>query len=256
VARSNTTAGSSGQTQSSNLPEGWEEWPTFTQAANLIGISRKRLSELVRDRGVKKIIGPRGALGGFRLDPSDVETLESVLELESDEDTQAVAVATPSMGEVVRSAVDGAKQAQAHAERLVTLFDGPYKFVLDTLRAENESLRAELVVMRKERAELELQRESARSTRALEDLALVELKSEASTKAEAVDLLKRLGSAMMAKHMGVDPRHVALKEAVESIPRESFEVLFKMGVLPPEAEAKLKMGLDWKDEPVSNGAAS
>lgn len=256
MARSNTTAGTSGggASESSFLPEGWEDWPTLTQAAKLLTISRRRLAELIGEHSLKKVIGPRGSLGGFRLDPRDVDMLENLLESEDEADA-APATAAVTTAETVRASVEGLKQAQQHAERLITLFDGPYKFVLDTLRAENGALREELTKMRAERAQWQADREAARSQQTMEALALAEVKSEAHTKAEAVDLLKKLAVPMLSKHLGItDPRAQALQEALAAIPRESFEVLFKMGVLPPEAEAKLKVGLDWKDEPAPTNA--
>jgi uncharacterized membrane protein len=236
-------------------PEGWENWPTMTIAAESLGVSRKKLSELIRSGQLKKYTGPRGIPGGYRVNPEEVELFAEQLADAEDAAETAKPADAPSTAEVVRASIDGAKQAQAHAERLITLFDAPYKFVLDTLRDENTALRAELLQMRSERASQEAVREQNRQQQTLEAMALTELKTAAATKAEAIDLLKKLAVPMMAKHLGVaDPRMVALQEALAAIPRESFAVLFKMGVLPPEAEAKLKIGLDWQDAPEAEAA--
>jgi len=239
-----------------SVPEGWSTWPTISQAAALNGLSRKRVSDFLRAGALSKHFGPRGPQGGYRIDPEELEALlEKMSEAEDDGSEPSSAAPGGSMvadfSLVLRAQADGLRQAQAHNERLMTLFDEPYKHVLDTLRQSNAELRAELVAMRAERAAAEVQREESRSQRALEEIALTEVKAEANTKAEAFDLVKKLGTAMLNKHMGVDPRTVALQNALAAIPRESFEVLFKMGVLPPEAEAQLKVGLDWKDEPAA-----
>lgn len=231
-------------------PEGWDQWPTITIAAEGLGVTRKKLSELIRSGQLKKYTGPRGVPGGYRLNPEEVELFAEQLADSEDATEAAKPSDLPGVTEVLREAFNGLKQAQSHAERLITLFDSPYKSVLDALRDENAALRSELIQMRKERAEHEVQREATRQAQTLEALALTEIRSDAATKAEAIDLIKKVAVPMIAKHLGVsDPRVAALQEALALIPRESFEVLFKMGVLPPEAEAKLKMGLDWKDEP-------
>lgn len=247
MAKSSTTAGSYA-VPSSYLPEGWEDFPKSTQVAAELGLSRVRLAQLCAKHSVKRIIGPKGSLGGFRISPEDVARLDEILENEDEETAEKALPVTT--GDVVRASVEGLKAAQSHTERLVTLFDGPYKFVLDTMREENDALRAELATMRAERAEWQRQREVTRQQESLEAMALVELKAEAHTKSEAIDLLKKVGMQMVNKHLGIsDPKVAALQRALEGIPRESYEVLFKMGVLPPEAEANLKIGLDWQDEP-------
>jgi len=49
-----------------------------------------------------------------------------------------------------------------------------------------------------------------------------------------------------------------LRDALASIPRESIELAFHMGVIPPEAEAKLRVALDWPEPatPEPNGSPS
>jgi hypothetical protein len=247
MAKSSTTAGAT-VVPSAHLPEGWEDFPKSTQVAAELGLSRVRLAALCAKHAIKRVVGPKGSLGGFRIHPDDVARLDEILEGEEDEQDEKPL--PPTTGDVVRASVDGLKQAQAHTERLVTLFDGPYKFVLDTMREENGALRAELATMRTERAEWQAQREQARQQESLEAMALVEIKSEAATKSAAIDLAKKIGTHMLQKHLGMaDPKVAALQAALAAIPRESFEVLFKMGVLPPEAEAQLKIGLDWQDSP-------
>jgi hypothetical protein len=226
------------------LPPGAEEWPTLTEAANMSGISRARLTEYIKRGALSKVLDPngKGPAGSFRINPEELQLVE---ELEADEQTRREA---PTTADVVRASVEAVKQATAHNERLITLFDGPYKFVLDTMREENAALRAELATMRTERAALQKLQEETRSAQALESLVLAEVQGDQNTKREAIDLAKKIIAPMALKHFGVvDPRAQALQDALAAIPRESFEVLFKMGVLPPEAEAKLKVGLDWKD---------
>ncbi len=230
----------------SKLPAGWETWPTLTEAANLIGVSRKRLSEFVKLGVVKKHLAPNSkgsGIGSYRLNPDELAVLEDQI-AEQDE----AGTAAPSTADVVRESAASAKQAREHAERLITLLTDPLQQVMTALREENAALRVELGSMRKERAELHAQQETIRSAQALEQMALVELKGDQDTKREAIDLAKKILGPMALKHFGiVDPRAAALQEALALIPKDSFEVLFKMGVLPPEAEQKLKIGLDWKD---------
>lgn len=256
MAANHTSAGKNGGSPpSETLPEGWQEWPTLSEAANLIGMPRKKLSEFVKLGVVKKIVGPKGALGGYRLNPDDLRRLEEQV----DEEDDTAQRAAPTRDDVNKAAVDGMKLAQEHARALVTLFENPYQHVLKTLREENESLRAELKQMRSERASDEARREAERSTRAVELVALKEVEGEQETKREAWALARKVGEYVVRKKMigdGVDPRLVALHEAMSKIPRESFEVLFTMGVLPKDAEAKLKEGLDWKDEPAAAPAAA
>lgn len=230
------------------LPDGWEEWPTLTQAANLIGLTRTRLSSYIKTGALKKYQAPNSkntGVGSYRIDPDDLHRLEEQLEDESAEQ------ATPTTADVVRASVEGQKAATAHAERLISLLEGPYKFVLDGLREENSALRAELKAMREERATLEAQREEARSSRALEELALTELRNEQATKQQALDVAKPLVEHFVKAALlkgGVDPKLIALREAVAGIPRDTYAALFASNFLPPEVVAKLKIGLDWRDD--------
>lgn len=232
------------------LPEGSEEWPTLGEAAKLLGLSRSKVSTLVANGRLKKYTTPnsKGGAGiaAFRFDPEELDELEDSLIDESETASQ------PTTADTVRASVDGLKAAQAHTERLVSLFEEPYRFVLQTLREENAALRAELKVMRDERATLEAQREEWRSSRAVEAIVLQEANDAATTKKEAIDMAKKVGVHFMNQHSlknGVDPQLVMLRDAVMAIPRESLEVAFTMGVLPPEAEAKLKAAIGWTDAP-------
>lgn len=244
---------------SDEMPDGWQDWPTLGEAANLSGISRARLTTYIKNGTLKKWVAPnsKGAVGTYRINPEDLEALEAAVAEEEE------AKAAPTTADVVRASVEGLKQAQQHAERLITLFEQPYRHVTNALREENDALRKELETMRTERAKFETEREAARQGQALIGLEVAEQAAKQETKKQALEMAKPLVASFMQKHLGiaVDPRMLKLKQAVETIPRDSFAVLFKMGVLPPEAEALLKEGLDWKDEPeqappVANGAAS
>lgn len=254
VATSQTTAGKNGGSPpSAALPDNWTEFPTLSEAANLINISRKRLSEFIKLGVVKKYVGPRGALGGYRIDPEDLHRLEEQIEEET------AATVAPSKDDANKALIDGMKLAQEHARALVTLFEGPYQHVMTALREENTALRAELVTMRTERAANDAQREESRAARAIEAVALKEVEGEQETRREAVGLAKKVGEYLLRKKLmgeGIDPRLIALQEAMAQIPRESFDVLFKMGILPSDVEGKLKEGLGWKEEPAAAQAAA
>lgn len=239
-------------------PEGSEDWPTLGEAAKQLGLTRSKFSALVGAGRIKKYTTPntKGGAGiaAYRFDPEELDELEDALIDESESASQ------PTTADVVRASVEGLKQAQAHTERLVTLFDEPYQFVLTTLREENAALRTELQVMRTERAEFQRQLEEWRSNRAVEAIVVQEAQDAAATKREALDLAKKVGLHFMNQHAlknGADPQLLMLRDAVLSIPRESLELAFHMGVLPPDVEQKLKLALDWKDAPAeSNGATS
>lgn len=245
---------------SAEPPEGSEDWPTLGEVAKTLGLTRSKVSTLVANGTLKKYTTPnsKGGAGipAWRFDPEEVDALEDSMA----EDREA-ALAPPTAADVVRASVEGLKVAQAHAERLVTLFDGPYKFVLDTLRDENAAQRAELATMRAERAALEAQREEWRSNRAVEALVVQEANDAAATKREAIDVAKKIGLHFMNQQAiknGVDPKLVMLRDALASIPKESIELAFHMGVIPPEAEAKLRVALDWPETPATeqNGSSS
>jgi hypothetical protein len=243
------------RTNGASIPAGWEEWPTLSEAANLTGISRARLTTYIKTGALKKHVAPnsKGAVGTYKINPDELEALEAAI---ADDDAKAEA---PTTADVVRASVEGLKQAQAHSERLVTLFEQPYRHVVDALRDENNALRSELTAMRVERAANEVARESMRSTQALESMALLELKGQQDTKREAFELAKKLGGVLYNKHLansGVPPELIQLKEAVESIPPDMFGILFKMGILPEAAAAKLKAALKWKDEPEPEAPAA
>lgn len=230
-----------------SLPEGWEDWPTLAQAAPLIGLTSAKLSQLVKLGAIKKYAAPNSkgsALGSYRFNPDDLERLEETL---ADEAEQAAA---PTTADTVRASNDGAKQAQAHAERLVTLFEEPYKFVLTALREENAALRAELATMRAERKSYEELREATRSNAAVEAIAMAEVQSNAKTKDTALEMakpiVKHFVNAALMKG-GIDPKLIALKDALEGIPRETFGALFDAGVLPEAVTEKLKYGIGWED---------
>jgi hypothetical protein len=253
-----------------NMPSDANDWLDLPGACSFLAVSRVRVHQLVREGRLTRFQIPganKGEPPRLRFDPAELSAL--VDELEADKEDAAaqpappVALATPGMPELLRATVDGLRAAQAHAERLVTLFDGPYKFVLETLREENAAQRAELQVMRKERVELEAQREEFRSTRSAEAIVEQEVKASADLKREAVGMAKKLALHMLHQQSlkdGIDPKLVMLRDAIASIPRESIEVAFKMGVIPPDAEAKLRVALDWADddatEQPSNGVAS
>jgi hypothetical protein len=240
-------------------PEGSEDWPTLGEVAKTLGLTRSKVSTLVANGRLKKYTTPNSKGGSgipaWRFDPEDVDALEDELVEEKE------SAATPTSADVVRASVEGLKAAQSHAERLVALFEEPYGFVLQTLREENAAMRLELQTMRAERVALEAQREEWRSTRAVEAIVVQEASDAAATKREAIELAKKVGLHFLnqqALKNGVDPKLIMLRDAVASIPRESIEVAFAMGVIPPEAEAKLKAALDWVDAPTTepNGAAS
>jgi hypothetical protein len=246
--------------RSANAPEGSEDWPTLGEAAKQLNLSRSKFSALVGAGRIKKYThpNPKGGAGipSYRFNPEDVDALEDELL-----DATEAANAPPTSADVVRASVDGLKAAQAHTERLVTLFEEPYHFVLTTLREENAAMRAELQVMRTERATLEAQREEWRSTRAVEALVVQEANDAAATKREAIDVAKKIGLHFMNQQAiknGVDPKLVMLRDALASIPRDSIELAFRMGVIPPEAEAKLRVALDWPEAEATeaNGVAT
>lgn len=231
------------------LPEGWEEWPTLAQAAPLIGLTTTKLSQYVRIGAIRKYAAPNSkgsALGSYRFNPDDLERLEESL---SDEAEQAQA---PTTADTVRAANDGMKQAQAHAERLVTLFEAPFNSVLKALQDENAALRADNAVLRAERASIEALREEVRSTKAAEEIARTQLAHEQATKDQALEIAKPVVKHFINQALlkgGLDPRLVALKDAVEAIPRETFEALFSAGILPDAVTQKLKVGLAWEEKP-------
>lgn len=232
-----------------HLPDGWQDWPTLREAANLIGMTSVRLSSYAKVGAIKKYVAPnaKGSLiGSYRFDPADLEALSN--SLADEEEAEKV----PTTADTVRASVEGLKQSQAHAERFVTLFEEPYKFVLTTLREENAALRTECAALRAERKQLEELREQTRSTQAIEAIAMAELKGEQHTKEQALELakpvLKHFINAALLKG-GVDPKLIALKDAVEGVPRTTYEALFASGILPDEVVAKLKVGLAWEEAP-------
>ena len=234
-----------------SLPEGWEEWPTMLQAANLLGITSARLSQYVKTGAVRKYAAPnsRGsAIGSYRFDPAELERLEEVL---ADEAERAAA---PTTADTVRASVEGQKVAQGHVERLITLLEGPYKYLVDALRLENEALRADNAALRAERKSLEAMREDMRSQKVVEELALLEVKSAQETKQQAVEIakpiVKHFINAALLKG-GADPRLLALKEAVEAIPKATFAALFESGILSEEIASKIKFGLAWEETPAA-----
>lgn len=242
-SRKNGTAG---------LPEGWQDWPTLTQSAKLLRISKERFSEYVKLGVIKKYPAPnsRGsALGSYRFNPTDLDELEERLEDEEVERREEPLV-SPTTADTVRASNEGMKMAQEHAQRLVSLFEDNFKFVMAAIREENAALRADNALLRLERKDLEQMREEVRATKSVEALAMAELKSEADTKAQAIEIakpiVKHFINAALVKG-GVDPRLLALKEAVEAIPKGTFGALFDSGILPDEVVAKLKVGLAWEE---------
>lgn len=243
-------------TNGAALPEGWEDWPTLAQAAPLIGLTSAKLSQLVKLGAIKKYAAPNSKgskLGSYRFDPDDLERLEETLADEAEKET------VPTTADTIRASNDGMKQAQAHAERLITLFEGPYQSVLAALKEENAALRADNQALRAERTALEALREQVRSTAAIEQIAMAEMKSSAETKAQALEMakpvVKHFINAALIKG-GVDPRLLALKDAVESIPRTTFEALFESGILPAAVTDKLKIGLAWEESAAAAPAAA
>lgn len=217
------------------------------QAANLLGITSAQLSRYVKTGAIRKWSAPnsRGsAIGSYRFDPSDLERLESALADEAEASEQ------PTTADTVRASVEGLKQAQAHAERLVNLFEEPYKRLLDSLHAEIAALSADNKELRAERVKLEELREEVRSTRAAETIALEQLRSEQATKAEAIaigkPIVQHFVNAALLKG-GVDPRMIALKDAVAGIPRDTLAALFSADLLPADVIEKLKFGLNWEE---------
>ena len=231
------------------LPEGWEDWPTLAQAAPLIGLTSAKLSQYVKIGAIRKYAAPNSkgsALGSYRFNPDDLERLEESL---SDDAEKAEA---PTTADTVRAANDGMKQAQAHAERLVTLFETPFNTVLKVLQEENAALRADNAALRADRAAIEAMREEVRSTKAAEEIAKTQLAHEQATKDQAIELAKPVVQHFINAALlkgGVDPRLVSLKDAVQAIPRETFEALFSADILPDAVTKKLKIGLAWDEKP-------
>ncbi len=233
----------------SHLPEGWQDWPTMREAAALIGMTAAKLSSYVKTGAIKKYAAPNAKgskLGSYRFDPEDLERLEDALA----DDEEAATV--PTTADTVRAANDGMKQAQAHAARLVTLFETPFNQVLKTLQEENAALRADNAKLREERQSIEALREEVRSTKAVEAIAMAQLDSERKTKDEAITLAKPVVQHFINAALlkgGIDPKMVALKDAVANIPRETLAALFAAELLPADVIEKLKFGLSWEATP-------
>lgn len=232
-------------------PEGWESFPTLTSTATRLNITRFKLGKLVQQGGLRMYKGA-DRNGGYRIHPDDVELLESQLDeaaaeaVEEDDDQPL----PPSTGDAVKASVDGMKQAQAHVERLITLLEQPMRATIKTLQEENAELRTENSKLREERRATEAERVALTLEQLRATLDVERERSADRRKDQALDLAKNIGMGLWRQHIGEqDPKLAALVKAVHAIPRDSYAVLFKMGVLPPEAEAALKVGLDWKDEP-------
>jgi excisionase family DNA binding protein len=218
------TSGANDHSHNEDIPaEEIARWPTRAQAAKILRVSLMTIRRM-QDRG--ELIGVR-LDGEWRFDPADLDALRA-------------ASAELGAGDLLAATAGFAKQATAHAERLVTLVTEPASQLLEALTDENRSLRKRVANLEEKNAAMLEASEKALSLAHERALSQAAFDASNRRKERALDTIEafvpHLVSGVMAK---LAPGNFAAQEhalcsMLANLSDEQMAAITQSGVFAPE----------------------
>lgn len=205
------------------------EWLGTAYVCKLMRASEAKVRRVAKQQGIKTY---KDAQGDLRFNPDDVDAYL----LERDQGSAA----SSELASTLKSVVESAKHAQAHAATFASLFIVPSQNVADALRKDLEAARCRIVYLETRMDEAVTAREALLNQQLERDLIAQEAKSKLDRKERIVRIAENKLPQVIDRFLGGGAKAAAAVKLLESLDPALLDALLASGLLSAEQAALVK----------------